>query len=255
VTRPDGATIDLQYDTAGRPAAIVRPAGVTSFGYDPATGNLSTILAPGGEGLAFGYDGSLLTSTTWSGTVAGTLSRAYGDDFRLVSRSVNGAHSVTFAYDGDGFVTQAGALTLGRDPLHGLITDITLGAVTTSRGYSGFGELSSDAASFGATALYANGYVRDKLGRITQKTETVQGTTTTFDYVYDLAGRLEEVWANGAVTAAYVYDANGNRLSATTPAGIVAGTYDDQDRLTSYGDLSYAYTANGELPPSRGLAC
>jgi len=247
VTRPDGATIDLQYDTAGRLAAIVRPAGVTTLGYDAGTGRLSTILAPGGEGLAFGYDGLLWTGTTWSGTVAGTVSQTYDDDFRIASQSVDGGSTVSFGYDGDGFLTQAGALVLGRDPLHGLVTGTTLGSVTTSRGYSGFGELASDAASFGATAFYANGYLRDALGRITQKTETIQGVTTTFDYGYDLAGRLEEVRTNSVVSASYGYDANGNRLSVTTPGGTVAGSYDAQDRLTSYGDVSYAYTANGEL--------
>ncbi len=39
-----------------------------------------------------------------------------------------------------------------------------------------------------------NSYVRDKLGRITQKTETIQDTptptTTSYGYHYDPAGRL-----------------------------------------------------------------
>jgi RHS repeat-associated protein len=38
-----------------------------------------------------------------------------------------------------------------------------------------------------------------------------------------------------------------NRLSATTPSGTVTATYDDQDRLQTYGDFSFVYTANGEL--------
>ena len=50
--------------------------------------------------------------------------------------------------------------------------------------------------------------------------------------------------ANGAPVAAYTYDGNGNRL--TGPGG-AAGSYDAQDRMRSYGDASYTYTANGEL--------
>ncbi len=52
---------------------------------------------------------------------------------------------------------------------------------------------------------------------------------------------------NGAVVGHYTYDSNGNRLSQTDAAGTVNGTYDAQDRLTQYGNLQLAYTANGEL--------
>ena len=44
----------------------------------------------------------------------------------------------------------------------------------------------------------------------------------------------------------YSYDSNGNRLSVARPGGTETGTYDDQDRLTTYGTLTYAYTSNGE---------
>jgi RHS repeat-associated protein len=81
------------------------------------------------------------------------------------------------------------------------------------------------------------------------KTETINGTTTTWAYGYDVAGRLSDVLKDGAVYAHYDYDANGNRLDKTNGAGTVlaAGTYDNQDRMLTYGSNSYAYTANGEL--------
>jgi RHS repeat-associated protein len=50
------------------------------------------------------------------------------------------------------------------------------------------------------------------------------------------------------LAAHYEYDANGNRLSVTHPGtGTVAGTYDAQDRLTTYGAVTYSYSANGDL--------
>jgi RHS repeat-associated protein len=52
---------------------------------------------------------------------------------------------------------------------------------------------------------------------------------------------------NGALTATYLYDANGNRLSKTTASGGESGTYDAQDRLLTYGKWGYTYTANGDL--------
>src|SRR5207237_3523387 len=90
-------------------------------------------------------------------------------------------------------------------------------------------------------------YTRDKLGRITQKVETIGGVTDTFVYMYDTAGRLTDVMKNGAVAGHYTYDSNGNRLSHTDATGTVNGTYDAQDRLTQYGNLPLTYTANGEL--------
>ncbi len=90
---------------------------------------------------------------------------------------------------------------------------------------------------------YKMDYARDKLGRITQKIEAISGATTTYDYHYDIAGRLDQVTTNGTVSATYGYDSNGNRLSHNT----TTGTYDEQDRLLTYGTANYSYTTNGEL--------
>ena len=49
----------------------------------------------------------------------------------------------------------------------------------------------ADTAALGGSPFYTNTYLRDKLGRLTQKTETIQGTTTVFGYAYDPAGRLD----------------------------------------------------------------
>jgi RHS repeat-associated protein len=116
----------------------------------------------------------------------------------------------------------------------------------TSRTYNGFGEVATETASVGGTTLYDVTLTRDKLGRITQKSETIQGQSDTFGYHYNVAGQLIEVTKNGASIATYDYDTNGNRLSASTTSGIAAGAYDDQDRLLSYGSMTYTHTANGE---------
>lgn len=89
--------------------------------------------------------------------------------------------------------------------------------------------------------------VRDKLGRITERIETISGIAATYGYVYNTAGRLVQISKNGSVISAYAYDQNGNRLGKTDAIGTTAGTYDAQDRLLTYGANSYTYTANGEL--------
>jgi len=80
-----------------------------------------------------------------------------------------------------------------------------------------------------------------------KKVEVIQGITTTTDYACDLAGRLTGVSENGAATAVYQYDANGNRVGGYNKAGGILAYYDAQDRLTSWNGVNYTYTANGEL--------
>ena len=59
--------------------------------------------------------------------------------------------------------------------------------------------------------MYAAAYTRDKLGRISQRAETIGGVTRVIDYSYNIAGRLSEVRHDGVVVAGYTYDPNGSR--------------------------------------------
>ncbi len=240
ITRPDAQTVALNYDTGGRLSNVVIPRGTTNYSYFPTTGNLSSITAPDAGTLTFAYDGSLLNSSTWTGTVAGSVTRTYDNDFRVTSRSVNGGNTIAFGYDNDSLLTVAGAETLAYDPTNGLLTGTTLGIVTDSLTYNGFAEVNSYTANVSGSPVFSNSFVRDKLGRISQKTETVQGVTHVFDYTYDTAGRLTDVDRDSLPFASYTYDSNGNRLNN-------GAVYDDQDRLLSQGTATYTYTANGEL--------
>jgi len=104
-------------------------------------------------------------------------------------------------------------------------------------------------------------YTRDKLGRITSKTETIgrAGATGTDslatyykydDLAHNAMGRLWRVCGDDAcasIIAEYTYDLDGNRVSQTGSAGSFSGTYDAQDRMGSYGNAVYGYTTNGDL--------
>ena len=119
--------------------------------------------------------------------------------------------------------------------------------MTDAIGYDSYGERSSYAAKFGtATTLFSTSYVRDALGRIATKTEIVQGATHNYAYTYDAPGRLKTVTKDGATTT-YTYDADGNRLGASSSGTSVTGSYDAQDRLLTYGTLSYTYGPAGEV--------
>ncbi|HVF63172.1 MAG TPA: RHS repeat-associated core domain-containing protein [Casimicrobiaceae bacterium] len=249
--RPDNRSVTLGYDAAGRPTTRtlatpgVLPATDT-LSYDGA-GRIASVAAGSGVTTAYTYAGSLLTGESWAGTTAGSVTRAYDASLRLSSQSVNGANPIAFGYDNDSLIVSAGALTITRDSQHGLATGSTLGVVNTTTGYNAFGESTSYATSAGGVGLYNVTFVRDRLGRIIQKTETVGGVTDTFVYTYDSVGQITLVTKNGAAVEAYGYDTNGNRISATVAGSSVSASYDNQDRLASYGTTSFAYTAAGEL--------
>jgi RHS repeat-associated protein len=242
VTRPDGQTVDFIYGaTSGQLEQMVIPRGSYRYDYDATSGQLSQISAPDNGTLAYTYDGSLPLGQRWTGNVAGTVSQTFNNDFQVSQQCINGGLCVNFGYDRDFLLTQAGNLTVNRNPQQGgLITGTGIGGLNISQSYNAFGELDLVSTSSG---VYGADYQRDKLGRITQQVETVQGDSTTYDYHYDLAGRLDAVTENG-VTTTYGYDANSNR---THHDGVQVAAYDAQDRLMLYGDHTYLYTDNGEL--------
>lgn len=247
ILRPDGLAINFGYDVARRLESVTSPRGATTIAYHPGTGHIESITTPEGDGLIYELDGPLVTSVSWAGEVVGSVERSYNDDLQLESISVNGLSPVVYDYDDDGLVAQAGSLVLVRDPESGFLTDTTLGVVTTHYEYSGFGELEGIVAEISGTPVFETTYVRDDLGRIESKTETIQGVSKATAYGYDAAGRLDTVTIDSVLAADYDFDDNGNRLAKTTVGGTEVGTYDDQDRAASYGGSTYSFTRNGEL--------
>jgi RHS repeat-associated protein len=249
--RPDSQTVAIGYDSAGRQnRRVLATGGVTNAidtaTYDPA-GLVSSIATDSGVATSYAYDGNLLTKESWTGTIAGDVSRTLNASLRLASQSVNGTNSVTFDYDNDDLLIGVGDLTISRDAQHGLRTGSSIGTISTSIGYDGFGELTNYIATASGTAQFGMRFTRDGLGRISQKTETVAGLTSRFDYSYDLSGQIATIIKNGAVVESYDYDGNGNRTTATVGGTGITATYDDQDRLTLYGGTSYTYNGAGDL--------
>ena len=244
IIRPDGKSIQFDYNNKGKLELVTLPDNKTvEYTYDEAKGRLTTVTAPGGETLSYSYDGSLLLNTTWAGAINGSVSRTYNNNFWITSHMVNGGSTINYQYDNDGLLTGAGNLTIGRNAQNGLITGTTLGSVNDTLGYNTFGEVVDYRAKYNTTDIFSIQFNRDKLGRITEKTETVDSATRMYNYEYDEIGRLTRVKKDSAIISEYTYDSNGNRLSHNT----ITGAYDAQDRLITYGNNAYTYTANGEL--------
>jgi RHS repeat-associated protein len=279
-TRPDGVQIVRTPDSAGRLDTVAIPGGLIDYNYYPpglatGSGETSDILGPYDTDLHFTYDGMLTKSVAWSGDVSGSVAWNYDTDFNKILETVSGATGsaqAAFGYDNDQLLTCASpttcnppgsdALRLIRSPQHGLITGITLGSTSETWTYNTFGELARQTATYApSTPLVditydAPGFERDKLGRIVRKTEVIGGVTKVFAYTYDALRRLTDVTVNGVLEEHFEYDANGDRtLGVNVTAGTTyTGTYDDQDRLLSYGPWVFTYTANGELETKTNTA-
>ena len=174
------------------------------------------------------------------------MDRTYDADFRTAGVTVNGGGTTVYAYDADGLLTAAGAMALARDAANGQVTGTTLGVVADERTYNEHGEPTGYRATAGGTPVMEAAYTRDALGRITAKTETIQGTTANYAYSYDVAGRLVRVEKNGTTVEQYTYDANGNRTSGTAGGTTLNGTYDGDDKVAVYGGAVYTHAAGGE---------
>lgn len=249
ITRPDGRTIDFAYDAGtGRPdpREIQIDRGIIELGYRFGNRQLGVANAPGDIDLGLVYDGPLLTETEWTGPIAGVIGFDYDNNFRLETLTIGG-QSFAYDYDNDGLITQAGSLIIARNPQNEFIDGSEQGVVTDTYDYNGFGEQDVYQADVSANTVFSQTFERDRLGRVTDSTEIIQGSTTVFAYTYDTDSRLETVTVDGVLTATYSYDANGNRLSLITPSNTSIGAYDNQDRLETYGANTYAYNANGDL--------
>jgi len=202
--------------------------------------------------LRYQFDGTLMTEVTASGCPgAGKIEWQHTGFYEPKTLKITAGTTPTLntvlLRDRDSLLTGVDALVLSRNPLNGLLSSTTLGQVSDSYSYNSFAESENYSVNTPLGSVFTQGFLRDKLGRIRQKTETVNAITTTFDYGYDPAGRLETVRENKVLVATYGFDGNSNRTSRTAVSGTSAGTYDAQDRMTSYGGCTYLYTANGEM--------
>lgn len=250
VSRLDRTKLAYAYDASGRLNALSAPGKTWAFGYDPAHGYLNSITEPGGIQLSLSRDGNLLQQLAWSGAISGQVDFTYNNDFQHQTIMVNHANPISYQYDQDGLLSQAGALSIQRNSQNRLRTGSVLGGVRDSFTNNGFGEVTHYQADFNTTSLLSIDYTYDALNRITQIVESLEGGgAKTYHYAYDVAGHLINV-REGAHTHTYSYDKTGNRLSFTSntdPSTNANGRYDAQDRMLNYGGRQYGYTLNGEI--------
>lgn len=240
---PGGETTTFTYSPEnGRLESKQTPVGVYDYDY-LASGQLGSVSSPDGVALNFAYDGFLEKSMAWQGAVNGQVAVDYDSNFVVKSMTIAG-ESIGYGYDDDLLLVQAGSMSVTRNINHGLVDATSLGVVSTAHAYNEFGEVEATDTAVAGSSLFSVNYIRDALGRIERKTETINGTTTTYDYTYTQIGELETVSIDGSLVREYRYDTNSNR---THTNGVIVGNYDDQDRLLQSGGCTFTYATDGSL--------
>jgi RHS repeat-associated protein len=249
LTLPGGDSLEFGYDaTSARPTYIERGSDQVTFGYG-SDGFLANTTSADGVIATLGYTSTLPISTTWSGAgISGSVSGVVDDQMRVTSQSVNGANNITFGYDTDGALATAGAVTLTHSASTGLLDSYTVGTdSSTTIGRNGFGEPTSFATTQGGSAVHSIALTaRDAAGRITSRSETIGGVTTSDVIGYTPQNQLDTITRAATVVSDFDYDAAGNLTSETHGASTVLSTYDAQDRILTRGTLTYAHNADGE---------
>lgn len=186
---------------------------------------------------------------TW-GAIQSKLAFDYDALFRLkkidVTDTTNtSSNLVRYGYDKDNFLIQAGNLEIVRDAQTAAPKTKILNNITTNYTYdSTYGELSKISYSYRGKDIHVIEYKRDMLGRILEQNDGEAQVV-----FYDLGGRLlgRTLKGTGIPLSNYIYDKNGNRISSSENGTTFNATYDNQDRLLSFGSNTYSYGANGEL--------
>jgi len=246
VSFPSGKAIRNIY-ADGKLELIQTPEGDVDLSY--ACGTQVHSVAKIGEGISYGYDGSLLTSETLTGTVSHTLAYGYNSDFNLTSFTYAG-ETVNFTYDDDGLLTGAGSYTISRNTSNGLPESVTGENLSLGRAFNGFGEMESESVTVSGQTVASFSLARDNNGRILSRTETVAGTASNFVYTYDPMGRLLTVTKDGSLVEEYRYETDGTRShEVNTQRGITdrSFTYSDEDHLLTSGSTTYQYDLDGYL--------
>jgi RHS repeat-associated protein len=243
---PSGNQINNIYNTT-RLSQIQTPDGNIDFTYLCDTKVES--IAKGSEAIIFGYDGKLVTSETSSGTLNQILAYTYNDDFNLTSLTY-AVVTENYTYDNDSLLTGAGSFTISRNAGNGLPEAVTGDALNLARSFNGYGELSDEVYIVSGQGITSWNLDRNNDGRITNKTETINGITSDYIYTYDPMGRLLTVIKDSALVEEYQYDVNGTRIyEMNSLRGIVGRSfsYDDEDHLLTVGSVIYSYNLDGFL--------
>ena len=131
-----------------------------------------------------------------------------------------------------------------------MVESVSDGALSLAVSHDGYAAVDSRDHTVNAVGVASWAVSRDNAGRITSKTETVEGLSAEYAYTYDSMGRLLTVTRDAVLVAEYQYDTSGTRIHEVNILKGVAGralSYSAEDQLLTAGTTTYEYDADGFL--------
>ena len=217
-TDVNGRTVQYEYDTAGRLSALIYPDGTkVLYSYDDA-GNLLSVSdmyenPPGSLG-------GLIIGGSFDDVLLGTVSYTYDENNNCTSVTKPDGSVTTTVYDSAQRVSSTVERTANGDIIIG----------------------------------YEYSY--DSLGRISS--ETLLAENIRYEYAYDSLSRVISRTAvnletNESATENYTYDQAGNITSSVKGDTSEQFTYDENNRLVSFGNTAITYDADGNMISGLGM--
>jgi len=243
---PSGESINFIYNTA-RLSQVQTSEGNIDYTYF--CGSKIESITKGSESISYGYDGKLITSEAFTGTLSQILTYTYNYDFNPASFTYAGG-IVNYTFDNDGLLMGSGNFTITRNTLNGLPETVTGGNLNIARTFNGYGELDIQDYNINGQNLTTWDLTRDDNGKVTRKSETVNGTASEYTYTYDTMGRLLTVTKDNTFVEEYRYGSTGTRAYEMNTARGITGrilTYSDEDHLLTAGSSVYQYSVDGFL--------
>ncbi|AZZ36482.1 hypothetical protein CIK05_06655 [Bdellovibrio sp. qaytius] len=260
VVNPDGKSINYNYDPkTGVLTTIDSPEGTYSYRFNTSSGEYDDVVNPNkleSEKVRL-EDGFLQFDVLRMPETFLGFYKAIPDlNGRVKKDGIGGLKDtpmilIDYSYGVDEKLEKVGDEQISYDVFSSRIsgTKTTAGSnsITDSYQYNEYGELSTYTVKSGNTAIYSLNLSYDLLGKIIKKVEAIKGNSQTFEYAYDLGGRLIEVKQNGSLKSKYSYDLNDNRTSGIVSGQTITASLDNQDRLISYNSENFEYNNNGDL--------
>jgi RHS repeat-associated protein len=271
--------ISFTYDLDGRMATKSTPGGTLTYNYSP-TSKLTSV-----QGATYGrqftqWDGDFLVDsqttdnvhtkqehwghllTKETTTSAGVVDRGFKITYNpmllpgnvTVQKANADFHTINYLYDKELRPVYIGGASIGYNSTIDRPSYVTQGSYRVDQIYNEndidpakrYGDLVGKQGSKNGVVDYTIQFNRNEFGRLSEYWIDTSGSPTTYsNFTYDTSGRLRTVVRDGA-TYTYNYDQNGNRTSKITPTGTINATYDDQDRLLTYGTFVYTYNSEGQ---------
>jgi YD repeat-containing protein len=272
---PDTKEVHYTYDLAGRLQTVTdwaAPARVTTYHYDR-QGRYSWVNLPNGVTSAYVFDDA--------GRLSDLVHRREGSDLASYHYEYDPLGNRTRAVEGGSahgqppetppsqfMAEQQGYMAIGLGWPDSAVNEVsyTLERSTDGQNWQVVSTLTANTLRFVDEGLTrhtdywyrltaSNGQGGSEVHTLRTRTAfdpviyPASGPTEdlVIDYGYDPLDRLTTADDNDERYYHYSYDAVGNRLSETTPAGTTGYVYDDANRLTSVGGVSYAWDDNGNL--------